>query len=154
MPKKRKQQQGMVDVSPKKMTRRRAVACAEVVLGEKAFEALTGEGSPKGDVLESAKLAGVLAAKSTPTLIPYCHPLALNKVAIRFQMNKKEASVVVSAEVVCNGRTGVEMEAMTAASVSALTIYDMMKWADKGIAIGKVELIEKSGGRSGHYKRA
>lgn len=148
-----KQKTGMVDVGDKKITRRTAVASAAVRLGPKAFAVFLKTGSPKGDVLETARVAGILAAKETPRLIPFCHPLALNKVNIDFKNDPKTSMITVIAQVRCDGRTGVEMEALTAAAVAALTIYDMMKWMDKGIVISDVCLLAKSGGKSGAFKR-
>ena len=147
-------QKGMSDISEKDATKRMAAASAKVVLGKKAYAALVAGQSPKGDVLEVAKVAGVMAAKATPSIIPMCHPLELSKVSVQFELDEKGCAVVVRSEVACLGRTGVEMEALTAASVAALTIYDMMKWADKGILIQEVQLLSKSGGKSGDYKKA
>ena len=148
---KKKQGEGMVDVSWKDATRRRAIAQARITLGKKAFQAFIKGGSPKGNVLETARLAGIMAAKSTPAVIPMCHPLELSKVKIEFNTDKKKYTVTATVEVVYLGRTGVEMEALVAASVSVLTIYDMMKWVDKGMRIDAVRLIHKSGGKSGIY---
>ena len=116
-----------------------------------AFQKFLKEGSPKGNVLETAKIAGIIAAKATPQIIPMCHTLELNKVSITFEIEKQHSKIVVLAEVNCWGRTGVEMEALTAASVAALTIYDMMKWADKTMVIEDVKLLAKSGGQSGAF---
>jgi cyclic pyranopterin phosphate synthase len=134
------------------MTYRTAIASAVVKMGSKAFGSFVKEGSPKGDVLEAARIAGVMAAKKTPDIIPFCHPLPINKVQLRFNVDQKEKSVTVIAEISCQGRTGVEMEALSAVTVAALTIYDMMKWADKGMMISDVKLLAKSGGKSGDYK--
>jgi cyclic pyranopterin monophosphate synthase len=142
---------GMVDVSTKEVTRRVARATSKITMSHKAFTALMGGGSPKGDVFETAKIAGIMAAKSTPAIVPMCHQLALNKVKVTFDINTKLRQVTANAEVVCLGRTGVEMEALTAASVASLTIYDMMKWADKGSVISETKLVHKSGGKSGDY---
>lgn len=143
---------GMVDISFKDVTKRVAQACAQVQLGKKAYAALAAGQSPKGNVLEAAKVAGIMAAKSTSSMIPMCHPLELSKVNISFEPNKAKSIVKIFAEVVCLGRTGVEMEALCAVSVAALTIYDMMKWADKGIIISDVKLLYKSGGKSSDYR--
>ncbi|MDP2654785.1 MAG: cyclic pyranopterin monophosphate synthase MoaC [Candidatus Omnitrophota bacterium] len=145
---------GMVDVSPKDITRREAVATARVSMTPLAWKAFVSGTSPKGDVLEAARIAGILAAKATPGLIPMCHPLELTSVHVSFEIQKKGRCVDVSARVGCLGRTGVEMEAMTAAAIAALTIYDMMKWADKGMVISDVRLLKKHGGKSGDYHRA
>ncbi len=144
---------GMVDISHKKITQRVAVATAKIKMSKKAFNALMQGDSPKGDVLEVAKVAGIMAAKSTPHLIPMCHPLELNKVQISFGLDKKQNEVTIRSEVVCQGRTGVEMEALCAVSVAALTIYDMMKWAGQGMVIYDTMLLHKSGGESGEYHR-
>ena len=109
--------------------------------------------SPKGDVLQVAKLAGIMAAKETPRIIPLCHPLQLNKVSVDFKIDKRRHSIEIVSEVICLGRTGVEMEALAAAVVSALTVYDMMKWADKSMTISDVCLLKKTGGKSGTYIR-
>lgn len=144
----------MVDISAKVATLRTARATAQILMGKKAFEALVSGGSPKGDVFETAKIAGIMAAKATPAIIPLCHPLELSKVKIVIETSPKDYSVAVTSEVVCNGRTGVEMEALTAASVAVLTIYDMMKWADQDMVISQVKLIHKSGGKGGTFNRS
>ncbi|HBR13952.1 MAG TPA: cyclic pyranopterin monophosphate synthase MoaC [Candidatus Omnitrophica bacterium] len=149
----RKQIHGMVDISGKSETTRTAVAASRIQFTPEAFKTLIDEGSPKGDVLETAKIAGIMAAKSTPSIIPMCHPLELSKVQVTFEVDKKALAVVARAEVVCLGRTGVEMEALTAAAAAALTIYDMMKWKDKGMIISEIKLLSKSGGKSGDYHR-
>lgn|SRR3989338_1472594 len=153
MKKKTKSIHGMVDISQKDITKRTAVASAKIKLGKKAFGILMSQGSPKGDVFETAKISGIMAAKLTPQLIVMCHPLNLDQVKITFDCDQKACAVKILAEIVCWARTGVEMEALTAASVAALTIYDMMKWADKGMIISEVKLIYKSGGKSGVYRR-
>lgn len=143
----------MVDVSRKKVTKRLAIASARITMDSKAFKLLINKGSPKGDVFETARVAGIMAAKSTPALIPLCHPLELTRVKITFALDEKKHSVITTSELVCWGRTGVEMEALTAVAVAALTIYDMMKWADKGMVISDIQLLHKSGGKSGLYQR-
>ncbi len=148
-----KQSKGMIDISEKSVTKRVAVACATLKFAASAFKTLLTKGSPKGDVFETAKVAGIMAAKSTPDIIPMCHPLELSKVSISYKINKAKHQIVVTSEVSCFGRTGVEMEALAAVTVAALTIYDMMKWADKGIVITDVMLLQKSGGKSGIFKR-
>ncbi|VAX35469.1 Cyclic pyranopterin monophosphate synthase accessory protein [hydrothermal vent metagenome] len=145
------QKYGMVDISEKDTTKRTARASAQIQLSSEAFKILMNEGSPKGDVFETAKIAGIMAAKSTPSIIPLCHPLMLNKVKVIFETDEKSSTVTAITEVVCLGRTGVEMEALTAATASVLTIYDMMKWKDKGMVISQVKLLHKSGGKSGDY---
>jgi len=145
---------GMTDISDKDVTRRTARAYASVRFSPEAMKALINKESPKGDVLETARVAGVMAAKSTPSILPLCHPLALTKVSLDFRMDDVANIVHIESEVVCMGKTGVEMEALTSASVAALTIYDMMKWKDKSIEISSVKLLNKSGGKSGDYIRA
>jgi len=149
--KRKKQIDGMVDVSAKEITKRVARAVSTIKMSPKAFKALIDGGSPKGDVFETAKIAGIMAAKSTPAIIPMCHPLMLNKVKVTLRVEKAKRQVVSTAEVVCLGRTGVEMEALAAASVASLTIYDMMKWADKGSVISETKLLHKTGGKTGDY---
>ena len=151
--KQKKQMGGMVDISTKTVTKRVAQAVSIITLSPKAFKALIEDGSPKGDVLETAKIAGIMAAKSTPAMIPMCHPLMLSKVKVICKVEKVKRQVVTTSEVVCQGKTGVEMEALVAASVASLTIYDMMKWADKGSVISETKLLHKSGGKSGDYNR-
>ena len=144
---------GMVDNSEKEITSRVAVAVGTLAMGKTAFKILMKDGSPKGNVWEAAKMAGVIAAKKTPDLIPLCHPLELNKVKVDVETDAKKCSVKSRVEVIYVGRTGVEMEALTAVSASLLTIYDMMKWADKGMTIKDIKLIHKSGGKSGTFER-
>jgi cyclic pyranopterin phosphate synthase len=140
---------GMVDISDKTITKRRAIAEGTISFSAKAFKTLIKQGSPKGDVFETAKVAGIMAAKSTPTIIPLCHPLTLEKVRITFEKNASKKSVKVIAEVLCSGKTGVEMEALAAVSAACLTIYDMSKWMGQDMEISSVRLIHKSGGKSG-----
>jgi len=134
----------MVDVSEKAVTKRKAIASGKIKLSSKAFKAFMTNGSPKGNVLETAKVAGIMAAKSTPQIIPLCHPLEINKVNISFEIDQKRNVITVLSEVVYQGRTGVEMEALTAVSVATLTIYDMMKWADKSMVISDIKLLQKN----------
>jgi len=145
--------EGMVDVGNKKITLRTAIASATIRMSQKTFQTLIHDGSPKGDVFQTAKIAGIMAAKSTSQIIPLCHPLELNKVEILFQNNSDQSVVVVTGEVRARSRTGVEMEALTAVSAAALTIYDMMKWKDKGIEISQIYLLKKTGGKGGPYQR-
>src|SRR5215475_4125487 len=140
----------MVDVSDKSVTRREAEARAFVVLGPRVLKALPK--NPKGDPLEVARLAGIMAAKQTANLIPMCHPLVLAHVDVTLRLC--ENGVAINAKVTTTASTGVEMEAMVAASVAALTVYDMCKALDKGIEIRKIVLERKSGGKSGDYLRA
>ena len=144
---------GMVDISGKAVTKRRAVATASVVFDQKAFALFLKQGSPKGDVFETAKIAGIMAAKSTPSIIPLCHPLPLDKVNVGLEVVKAKRAVVVTAEVVSTGKTGVEMEALAAVCAASLTIYDMMKWSGQTITISVVKLLHKSGGNSGAFDR-
>ncbi|HOP40855.1 MAG TPA: cyclic pyranopterin monophosphate synthase MoaC [Geobacteraceae bacterium] len=143
----------MVDISAKSPTLRTAIATATVFLKKEILEKIIEGTMAKGDVLGVARLAGIAAAKKTPDLIPLSHPLALHAVAVDFTTDADKGTVRVEAKVRAYERTGVEMEAMVAASVAALTIYDMCKGADKSIRIGEVALLYKEGGKSGVYKR-
>lgn len=149
----RKHSAGMVDISEKNVTSRLACASGAIRMSREAFKILMSKGSPKGDVLETAKVAGIMAAKNTPAIIPLCHPILLNKVNITFESNAKTSMITVIAQVKSDGKTGVEMEALTAVSAACLTVYDMMKWADKTMVIGDIKLLEKRGGKSGDYLR-
>lgn len=141
----------MVDVSEKTPTVRRAVAESFVRLSRKTLALISSGKLPKGDALETARLAGIVAAKRTPELIPLCHPLNLSFVDV--QAKPSPTGVRFKSTVVCTGPTGVEMEALTAAAVAALTLYDMIKAVEKGAEIGQVRLLEKTGGKSGLYRR-
>lgn len=141
----------MVDVTAKEASERRARAIATVGLSAEAFRALREGNVKKGDVLGVARIAGIMAAKRTDELIPLCHPLPISGIDVAFQLDEESHVVRIEAEVVVNARTGVEMEAMTAASVAALTIYDMLKAVDKGIVIQEIRLLSKSGGKSGDW---
>ncbi|MBC8366713.1 cyclic pyranopterin monophosphate synthase MoaC [bacterium] len=143
----------MVDVSGKTAGARSALAQGRVELGKVAFDALRENRASKGDALSVAQVAGILAAKKTGELIPLCHPLPLSHVSVDFELLEDERAVRIEARAACEGATGVEMEALTAVSLAALTIYDMLKALDKGIRITGIELLEKSGGKSGHWKR-
>jgi cyclic pyranopterin phosphate synthase len=143
----------IVDISEKSVTRRVAQAEGNVVFSPPAFKILIKEGSPKGNVLETAKVAGIMAAKNTPFMIPLCHPLCLEKVLISFEILKSKNTVKVLSEVTCTAKTGVEMEALNAVSAACLTIYDMMKFTGQNIKITDIRLMSKSGGKSGVYKR-
>lgn len=147
-----KGQARMVDVSAKPVTAREATAEAVVTLSEEAFTAVMEGSAPKGDVLAAARIAGIMAAKRVPELIPLCHPVAIAKAEVDFEPDAKAHSIRIVAKVATSGQTGVEMEALTAASVAALTLYDMIKAVDKGAIIQTVRLIAKSGGKSGSYK--
>ena len=144
---------GMVDISDKQITKRVAIASGKIIFSPKAYRILLKLGSPKGNVLETAKIAGIMAAKRAPLLIPLCHPLSLEKVSVTFELIKSKNTVKIISEVSCSGKTGVEMEALAAVSAAALTIYDMMKFTGQGIIIADIQLIHKSGGKSGVYRR-
>ncbi len=141
----------MVDTSAKSTTARRAVASARVLLAPETIAALNAHRTPKGDPIETARLAGIMAAKRTADLIPLCHPLPLTHVEVRARIDTD--GVHLEAEVSTNAQTGVEMEALTAVSVAALTVYDMCKALDKGITITDIRLESKTGGKSGDYQR-
>ena len=143
----------MVDVGAKRVTRREAVAVATVRMKPQTLGKLVERALPKGDVLNTAKVAGVLAAKQTPSLIPLTHAIAIDSVDITFDIDREAGTIEVRAIVRCEGKTGVEMEAMTACAVAALTIYDMCKSAEKGISIESLQLARKSGGKSGLWER-
>jgi cyclic pyranopterin monophosphate synthase len=143
----------MVNVGSKRVTRREAVAAATVRMQPLTLSKLVAQALPKGDVLTTAKVAGVLAAKQTSSLIPLTHPLPLESVDITFDLDPAGGTIEVRAIVRCEGKTGVEMEAMTACAVAALTIYDMCKSAEKGITIDALQLVRKSGGKSGTWER-
>lgn len=141
----------MVDVGDKQVTRRRAVARAVVTMNPATTDSIRSGSLPKGDVLAVARVAGIQAAKRTSDLIPLCHPLMLSSVAVTLEVG--DGRVAIEAVVETTSQTGVEMEALTACSVAALTLYDMCKSADKSMVIGDLTLWEKSGGRSGDYQR-
>lgn len=142
----------MVDVGGKAETHRRAVASGRITMSPEVLEAVRAGNAPKGDVLGTARIAGIMAAKRTGELIPLCHPLGLEAVNIDFDY--EEGAIRATATASLTGKTGVEMEAMTAVSVALLTIYDMAKALDKGMVISEVRLIAKSGGKSGDWKAA
>jgi cyclic pyranopterin monophosphate synthase len=142
----------MVDISAKEITSRQAVAEGTVTMSSEAFEALQGGLLKKGDALAVARVAGIMAAKQTSTLIPLCHPLPISSATVDFALDPEQRTVTITATVAVTGRTGVEMEALTAVSVAALTIYDMCKALDKGITIDRIRLLEKQGGKSGEYR--
>ena len=140
----------MVDVGAKPATQRCAVAGGRITMSQEALEAIRSGNAPKGDVLSTARIAGIMAAKRTADLIPLCHPLALTKVGVDFAW--EEGSIAVTAIAQTTGQTGVEMEALTAASVALLTLYDMAKALDRAMVLGDIRLLEKSGGRSGDWR--
>jgi cyclic pyranopterin phosphate synthase len=143
----------MVNVGAKRTTHREAVASATVRMSPGTMAKLVEQALPKGDVLTTAKVAGVLAAKQTPSLIPLAHSISLDSVDITFDLDPVSGTIEVRSIVRCEGKTGVEMEAMTACAVAALTIYDMCKSAEKGIVIDGLQLVRKSGGKSGTWER-
>jgi cyclic pyranopterin phosphate synthase len=141
----------MVDVGDKDVTERMATAKASVVMQPATLALIRDKKAAKGDVLAVAQLAGIMAAKKTPDLIPLCHPLALSSVQVTLTLDEKRNAVDIEATCKLKGRTGVEMEALTAASVAALTVYDMCKAVDRGMVIEQVKLLHKSGGKSGTF---
>jgi cyclic pyranopterin phosphate synthase len=143
----------MVDVGAKRTTARRAVAEGAIVMSREAFALVKANRVEKGDVLRVAELAGIGGAKRTADLIPLCHPLGLDHVAVRASLDAGLPGVRIRAEARLKGRTGVEMEALTACAVALLAVYDMVKAVDRGMTIGPIRLLEKSGGRSGAWMR-
>jgi cyclic pyranopterin phosphate synthase len=143
----------MVDVGSKPATERRAVARAVVRVSPETAASVQAGDAPKGDVLATARIAGIQAAKRTAELIPLCHPLALSYVGVEGSIDADAGTIVLTAETRTTGPTGVEMEALTAAAVAALTVYDMVKGLERGAAIEHVVLLEKAGGRSGEWRR-
>ena len=142
----------MVDVSEKPATERIAVAEGRVVMSKATLKLILSGNAKKGDVLGTARIAGIMAAKRTHELIPLCHPLALSKVTVDIEPDPKLPGCIVRASVKVTGPTGVEMEALTAVSVACLTIYDMIKAVERGVRIEAIHLVEKLGGKSGHYR--
>ena len=143
----------MVDVGAKPTTHRVALASGRIRMQPQTLKRIAGGTARKGDVLGVARLAAIQAAKRTSELIPLAHPLALSRVSVEFQLERRPAAVRILARVECRGPTGVEMEALTAAAVGLLTVYDMLKAADRGMVLSHVRLEEKSGGRSGVFRR-
>jgi len=141
----------MVDVSEKDVTHRIAVARGSVSMRAETLELIRSGNAKKGDVIGTARLAGILAAKKTHELIPLCHPLMLSKVTVDIEADDTLPGLVVTATTKVSGQTGVEMEALTACSLACLTIYDMAKAVDRGMVIGDIRLLEKAGGKSGHW---
>jgi cyclic pyranopterin monophosphate synthase len=142
----------MVDISSKAVTARRAVAQGKVLLTPEIARAIREDVVAKGNVLEVAKIAGIQAAKKTSELVPLCHPIPLSSIQLELQLKAHE--LWIRAEIKADAKTGAEMEALTAVSVAALVVYDMCKGIDKGMEIGSISLLEKEGGKSGHYRRA
>lgn len=143
----------MVDVGGKATTDRIAIAEGTIVMLPETFNLVEQGGHKKGDVLGIARIAGIMAAKKTADLVPLCHPLALTKVSVDFVLDSETASIHCRATVGTSGQTGVEMEALTAVQVTLLTIYDMCKAVDKGMTMTNIRLLEKAGGKSGHWQR-
>ena len=144
----------MVDVGEKPVTVRTAVAAARVLVNEQTFELIKTGGMKKGDVLTVAQVAGVMGAKRTPDLIPMCHPILIDGINLSLHLDEARLSVEIEAAVSCAGRTGVEMEALTAVSTAALTVYDMCKAVQKDMVISDIRLVRKSGGVHGDYERS
>jgi len=142
----------MVDVSGKDVTERVAVAEGRVIMTAKTLDLVLSGDSKKGDVLGAGRIAGIMAAKKTHQLIPLCHPLPITKVEVEIEPHHQLPGLIVRATVKVKGQTGVEMEALTAVSVACLTIYDMVKAAERGVVIDGIHLVEKSGGKSGHFR--
>jgi cyclic pyranopterin phosphate synthase len=141
----------MVDVSAKGVTAREATARGRITMTSETLVVITEGRASKGDVLAAARIAGIMAAKKTHELIPLCHPLPISGVTVDFTTDSTSNAIEVSVTVKVEGKTGVEMEALTAVSVACLTVYDMCKSADRAMRIGDIRLVEKSGGKSGHY---
>jgi cyclic pyranopterin phosphate synthase len=143
----------MVDISPKEVTSRAARAEGFVSMSPKTLDLILGGNTPKGDVLATARIAGIMAAKRTAELIPLCHPLPLAEVTIDFEPSRDPPGLKVEASAKVDAKTGVEMEALTAVSIACLTIYDMVKAVDRAMSFSGLRLVEKTGGRSGNFKR-
>lgn len=146
--------EGMIDISGKDVTVRMARAQGRILLGPQAYEALTRGTCPKGDVLGTARIAAIQAVKATPTMIPMCHPIPIESAKVDLAQDDTDRSVQVTVTVRSSAKTGVEMEALCGVSAACLTIYDMLKYADQGMTIEGIRLVEKSGGCRGHYQRA
>ncbi len=143
----------MVDVGEKAPTRRTATAAARVLVNRETFDLIRSGGMKKGDVLTVAQVAGVMGAKRTPELIPMCHPILMDGIDLKLHLDEERCSVEIEATVSCDGRTGVEMEALTAASTAALTVYDMCKAVQRDMVITDIRLLKKSGGVHGDFER-
>ena len=141
----------MVDVSDKNHTKRVAEAHGIVEMNQSTLKTIINKSISKGDVLQIARLAGIMAAKKTSDIIPLCHPIIIDSIELHLEAQKEKSSVLIKSKVICRGSTGVEMEALTAVSASALTIYDMCKSIDRGIKIKNIQLLRKSGGKSGTW---
>ena len=143
----------MVNVAAKPETQRTQVAEGRVLVNEHTFELIRTGGCKKGDVLTVAQLAGIMGAKRTPDLIPLCHPILISGVEVRLTLEEEPLSVKIQATVTCSGQTGVEMEALTAVSAAALTVYDMCKAVQRDMVIDQIQLLKKTGGKSGNFER-
>ncbi|MGB2808317.1 MAG: cyclic pyranopterin monophosphate synthase MoaC [Sedimentisphaerales bacterium] len=148
-----KDSKGMVDISGKDITIRTATASGYIILGEEGFNILKTGTCIKGDILETAKIAAINAVKATPSIIPMCHPITIEAVKVEFVTDEAGKTVCASVTVKSSGKTGVEMEALTGTSAACLTIYDMLKYKGKDMVISQIKLLQKSGGKSGDYKR-
>jgi cyclic pyranopterin phosphate synthase len=148
-----KREARMVDVSPKKVTSRTARAEGFISMAPNTLDLILAGDVPKGDVLATARIAGIMAAKRTAELIPLCHPLPLGEVTVDFEPSRDPPGLRVEASAKVDAKTGVEMEALTAVSIACLTIYDMVKAVDRAMSFSDIRLVEKTGGRSGHFKR-
>ena len=144
----------MVDVSGKNETKRCAKACGTIRMNREAMRAITDDNIPKGDVIAAARIAGIMAVKSTPQLIPLCHTLLIDQAGVDFTLSEEECTVKAVCTVSLTGRTGAEMEALTGVSVALLTVYDMLKAIDKDMEITDIYLMEKTGGKSGDYRHS
>lgn len=144
----------MVDVSQKEKTKRIAIASGFITMNEKAYNMIKTNSSKKGDVLATARIAGIMATKQTSSLIPLCHPIAITKASVDFIFDDEKNRIKSITTTACVGETGVEMEAITGCTISLLTIYDMLKAVDRSMIISQVMLNEKDGGKSGHYMRS
>lgn len=144
-------QANMVDVAGKSATLREAKAQAKIAVSKSVMSDILKENLPKGDLFATARIAGIQGAKKTSNLIPLCHPLSLSKVGLDFDLDQNRLQIKITCTVRCNGRTGVEMEALTGVSIAALTFYDMVKGLDKGTTIKEISLLSKSGGKSGDW---
>jgi cyclic pyranopterin phosphate synthase len=145
---------GMIDVSPKAVTVRTAEAAGSILLGAEAFDILIQGTCPKGDVLATANVAAIQAVKATPIVVPMCHPILIEGINVDFTQDESRRAVDVRVHVKSSGKTGVEMEALCGVVAACLTIYDMLKYMGKAMTIEKIRLIEKTGGRSGDYRRS
>ena len=143
----------MVNVSDKKETHRTAIAAGRVLVNRDTLELIRTGGMKKGDVLGTAQIGGIMGAKNTPHIIPMCHPIMISGVDIDFRLNDEDCAVEITATTTCTGATGVEMEALTAVSVAALTVYDMCKAVQKDMVIDNIRLLRKTGGKSGNFIR-